>query len=219
MTQTTKNAAVATLAAVARGWISQWGGDADHKLAREFQALGRRDVRWYSYSRGGDVPGAPALSEDPALRRFYADVSAADLDRLADADTADIVARLPGWREEGRALLARDFALVTDYTAARAGDDAARDRLRASVAEGGHGEPDLAIASTWGHARDLSGMTLAEAADTLEGYALALAQDRLEYDLGDGVDEARDLAELHACSDYVEVRDYEEGDEPGRYYR
>ncbi|WP_062224555.1 MULTISPECIES: hypothetical protein [unclassified Aureimonas] len=172
-------------------------------IVRDLQALARGDIR-YPYSRAGDIPGAPALSADPALRRFVGDVSAADLDRLADADMADIIARLPDWRERGRTLIAHDTAPVTDYAAARSGDEAARDRLRASIAEGGYGEPDLAMASAWDHAEDLSGLTVAEAADALESYAQALAEDRMEYDLGD--DEMDN-----------EVRDYEEGDVAGRY--
>ncbi|KQT64160.1 MULTISPECIES: hypothetical protein [unclassified Aureimonas] len=152
-----------------------------------------------------------ALRDDTDLRRFAADLRAGDWHRLADADPDDLAARLPDWRERGRALLARDTALVSDYAAAQAGDDAARDRLRAPLDEGGYGEPDLAGASAW-DTTDRSGMSVAEAAADLASYAEALAKDSVEY-VGDDED----------CDDYPDdadcIRDYEEGDAPGRYYR
>lgn len=120
-----------------------------------------------------------ALRDDQALRRVAADFWADDCCRITGAAPDDLAARLPDLRERGRALLDRDAALVADYAAAQAGDDAARDRLRAPLDEGGYGEPDLALASSWDRT-DRSGMSVEEAAADLKSYAQALAEDRAE---------------------------------------
>ncbi|MBB3998387.1 hypothetical protein [Aureimonas pseudogalii] len=180
-----------------------------HDLAPDYRS--RQIVRdLQAFAADPRVGHGVALRDDPDLRRFAADLRAGDWHRIADADPDNLAARLPDWRERGRALLARDTALVSDYAAAQAGDDAARDRLRASV-EGGHGEPDLARASRW-DTTDRSCMSVAEAAADLASYAEALAEDRVEYVGDEDCDESE-----HEADD--DIRDYEEGDAPGRYYR
>lgn len=181
-------------------------------IVRDLKALAVRP----SLAIGGHRPiaGLPALSGDTALRRFAADIPAGDWHRLADADPDDLAARLPDWRERGRDLLARDHALAADFVAALDGDAAALDRLWAPEAAGGYGQDWLAgqvpgqrsRADEW---RDLLSdldefdAQLGELA--AEDYLASRAPGPGSYD-GDELDDAD------------RIRDYEEGDEPGRYY-
>ena len=183
----------------------------DRAIVRDFQALAGRPGLAICGSH--PLQDFPALSDDPPLRRFAADIRAGDWHRIADADPDDLAARLPAWREQGRELFARDHALATDFVAALGGDPAALDRLRAPEAEGGYGEEWLAgqVPGQRGCADKWRGM-LGDL-DTFHAELGELAADA--YFVSREPHHDNDYDEL---DDFDRIRDYEDGDKPGRYY-
>ncbi|RIX99126.1 MULTISPECIES: hypothetical protein [Aureimonas] len=155
----------------------------------------------------------PALSDDLALRRFAADLRAGDWHRIADADPHDLAARLPAWREQGRDLIARDHAIATDFVAALDGDKAALDRLRAPESEGGYGEDWLArqVSSQRGRAD-----AWRERLTDLDVFNEELGE--LAADAYFASREPLHDNDYDELDDYDRIRDYEDGDKPGRYY-
>ncbi|WP_427023282.1 hypothetical protein ACP4J4_11910 [Aureimonas ureilytica] len=155
----------------------------------------------------------PALSDDPPLRRFAADIRAGDWHRIAEADPDDLAARLPAWREQGRDLLARDRALATDFVAALDGDPAALDRLRTPEAEGGYGEEWLAGQVPGQRGRADAWRERLTDLDVFNEELGELAADA--YFASREPHHDNDYDEL---DDFDRIRDYEDGDKPGRYY-